>query len=157
MDSFLTFKLGKELYAISVKFVINILEMCSITEVPKMPSYMKGVINLRGEVLPVIDSKLKFGMPPIVVTSNTCILVLEVEIEDVKTKLGILVDSVNEVIEIKDEAIKPSPSIGEKYQNKFIIGMFERADKFIMLLDMNKVFSIDEIIDLSESQNFEIE
>ncbi len=157
MDSFLTFKLGKELYAISVKYVINILEMCSITEVPKMPSYMKGVINLRGEVLPVIDSKLKFGMPPIVVTSNTCILVLEVEIEDVKTKLGILVDSVNEVIEIKDEAIKPSPSIGEKYQNEFIIGMFERADKFIMLLDMNKVFSINEIIDLSESQNFEIE
>ena len=115
-----------------------------------MPKFMSGVINLRGEVLPVIDMRLKFGMTEISVTKNTCILVLEIVTGRETTKVGILVDSVNEVIEVEKEEIKNAPSIGGKYKSEFIAGLIENNDKFTMLLDINKVFSTDEIINLNE-------
>jgi len=148
--SYLTFQLSDETFALSVKYVINILEMCKITQVPRMPDYLKGVINLRGEVLPVIDMRMKFGLPPIEITKNTCILVLEISLDELQTKIGVLVDSVSEVIERGYETIKPPPTIGAKYKSEFITGMLEELEKFTMILDINKVFSTNEIINIQE-------
>ncbi len=153
LNSYLTFKLGNELFAAHVSKVLNILELVKITEVPKSPPYMKGVINLRGNVLPVIDTRIKFGMTPTEFTKNTCILVLNIQIEGETVDVGALVDSVQEVLEIEDDDIQSSPSIGTKYKSEFIQGMLKHNEKFIMLLDMDKVFSTDDIVDLKESSS----
>lgn len=150
INSFLSFKLGDEEFAAHVGKVLNILEMTKITEVPKSPSYMKGVINLRGTVLPVVDTRIKFGMSPTVYTTNTCIVVMEVNIEDDEVQVGALVDSVQAVLEISDSQIQPPPGIGSKYKSEFIYGMAKVDEKFIMLLDMDKVFSADEVIMVKE-------
>ncbi len=157
MNSYLTFQLGAESFALNVKNVINILEMYKITKVPKMPKYVKGAINLRGEVLTVIDTRLKFGMEETKITKNTCILVLDVNISSNKVKIGVLVDMVNEVIELDENTIKPPATIGEKYNNEFIIGMILNNDKFTMLLDINKVFSTEEIISIENIKEPAIE
>ena len=151
INSYLSFKLGEELFASNVGKVLNILEMTKITKVPKSPTYMKGVINLRGVVLPVIDARLKFGMTSIEETTNTCILVLDVAVNGEAVKVGAMVDSVQEVLEIEQNDIQPPPSIGSKYKSEFIYGMAKSNDDFIMLLDMDKVFSADEIIDLKSN------
>ncbi|HAN19336.1 MAG: chemotaxis protein CheW [Bacteroidetes bacterium GWC2_33_15] len=143
--SYLSFHLGEEEFAAHVSKVLNILEMIKIIEVPNAPEYMKGVINLRGTVLPVVDTRVKFGMTPTVYTPNTCIVVMDVEIENEMVKVGALVDSVQAVLEIEESMIQPPPSIGSKYKSEFIYGMAKIDDKFIMLLDMEKVFSNDEI------------
>ena len=148
INSFLSFKLGEETFASNVGKVLNILEMMKITKVPKAPNYMKGVVNLRGIVLPVIDARLKFGMTPIELTTNTCILVLDVKVDEEEVKVGAIVDSVEEVLELNEEDIQPPPNIGSKYKSDFIYGMAKSGEEFIMLLDMDKIFSTDEIIDL---------
>ncbi|MEE4197895.1 MAG: chemotaxis protein CheW [Bacteroidales bacterium] len=150
INSYLSFKLGDEEFAAHVGKVLNILEMTKITEVPKAPAYMKGVINLRGTVLPVIDTRIKFGMTPTEYTNNTCIVVMEVELDHDMVQVGALVDSVQAVLEIDDSQIQPPPSIGSKYKSEFIYGMVKVDEKFIMLLDMEKVFSSDEIVSLQE-------
>ncbi|HAN19338.1 MAG: hypothetical protein A2X13_01560 [Bacteroidetes bacterium GWC2_33_15] len=149
-NSYLSFHLGEEEFAAHVGKVLNILEMTRITEVPKAPEYMKGVINLRGTVLPVVDTRIKFGMSPTVYTPNTCIVVMEVEIENDNVQVGALVDSVQAVLEIEDSQVQPPPSIGSKYKSEFIYGMTRFDEKFIMLLDMDKVFSSDDIQSLKE-------
>ena len=151
VNSYLSFKLNNELFATHVNKVLNILEMLRITHVPKSPVFMKGVINLRGSVLPVIDTRIKFGMSPAVYTQNTCIVVLNVDIENEKVDVGALVDSVQEVLQVEDSQILPPPSIGAKYKSEFIEGMIKADEQFIMLLNMDKVFSADEIITLQES------
>jgi len=148
--SYLTFNLGKETFASNVNKVLNILEMPNITKMPKTPNYMVGVMNLRGEVLPVIDSRLKFGMEPTLVTTNTCVLVLEIKTASSVIKIGAMVDNVEEVLEIKEEDIKPSPTIGTKYNTDFILGLVQKEQKFIMVLDMEKVFSTEDIIELEQ-------
>lgn len=150
LDSYLSFKLGEELFAANVAKVLNILEMVKITKVPKAPEYMKGVINLRGNVLPVIDTRKKFGMTPTEFTKNTCILVLDIIVDGENMQVGALVDSVQEVLEIKEESIQPPPNIGSKYRSEFIFGMAKQNEDFIMLLDMDKVFSLEDITDLKE-------
>lgn len=150
INSYLSFNLGEEEFAAHVGKVLNILEMTKITEVPKAPDYMKGVINLRGTVLPVVDIRIKFGMTPTEYTTNTCIVVMEVEMEGEMVKVGALVDSVQAVLELDEAQIQPPPSIGSKYKSEFIYGMAKVEEKFIMLLNMEKVFSSDEIISLKE-------
>lgn len=150
VNSFLSFNLGKEEFAAHVGKVLNILEMTRITEVPKSPEYMKGVINLRGTVLPVIDTRIKFGMIPSEYTTNTCIIVMEVEIDGEEVQVGAIVDSVQAVLEISDSQIQPPPGIGSKYKSDFIYGMAKVEEKFIMLLDMDKVFSASEVILVKE-------
>lgn len=150
INSFLSFNLGEEEFATHVGKVLNILEMTKITEVPKSPEYMKGVINLRGTVLPVIDTRIKFGMTPTEYTTNTCIVVMEVDIDGEEVQVGALVDSVQAVHEISDKQIQPPPGIGSKYKSDFIYGMVKVDEKFIMLLDMDKVFSADEVIIVKE-------
>ncbi len=151
VTSFLSFRLGDETFAANVDQVLNILEMLRITEVPRTPEYMKGIVNLRGEVLPVIDARLKFGMPAAEHTKNTCILVLEVDVNNESIKVGALVDSVVEVLEIRDSEIKPPPVINEKSKTPFIKGVIKVEDTFIIVLDINKVFTTDEITLLDES------
>jgi purine-binding chemotaxis protein CheW len=150
IQTYLSFKLSEEVFAINVSKVLNILEMKPITKVPKSPEYMKGVINLRGTVLPVIDMRLKFGMPENKVTIDTSIVVLNIEREGEEIMLGILVDAVREVLEFRAEDIAPSPSIGTKYNSGFIEGMWRIDENFIMILNIDKVFSMDEIIDFKE-------
>lgn len=150
VNSFLSFNLGEEEFAAHVGKVLNILEMTKITEVPKSPEYMKGVINLRGTVLPVVDTRIKFGMTPTEYTANTCIVVMEVNIEGEEIQVGALVDSVEAVLEISDNQIQPPPGLGSKYKSEFIYGMAKVDEKFIMLLDMDKVFSSDEVILVKE-------
>ncbi len=151
--SFLSFLLGEETFAIHVGQVLNILEMVKITEVPRTPDYMKGIINLRGEVLPVIDTRMKFGMTPTEYTKNTCILVCEVEVNHEMIKVGALVDSVVEVLEIRDTDIKPTPVIHEKSKSQFITGVVKIDESFIILLDINRVFSTTELLKLDESKD----
>ena len=148
VESYLSFRIGDELFAAHVKNVLNILELSKITKVPKAPSYLKGVINLRGSVLPVIDSRLKFGMEEVEYTSNTCILVLDLFVNNEKVSVGAIVDSVQEVLEIEDSQIQPPPSIGSTYRTDFITGMVKLNDTFVMLLDAERVFSTDEVVDL---------
>jgi len=150
VNSFLSFKLGEEEFAANVKKVLNILEMTSITAVPKAPEYMKGVINLRGTVLPVIDTRIKFGMTPTEYTTNTCIIVLEIEIDNESIQIGALVDSVQEVLEISDNQIMPAPSIGSKYRSEFIEGVVGIDNNFIMILNMDTLFASDSIIKIDE-------
>jgi len=150
VNSYLSFKLGKEEFALHVSKVLNILEMTRITEVPKAPVYMKGVINLRGMVLPVIDTRLKFGLTETVATEKTCIVVMELKLENDKVFVGALVDEVLAVLELEENQIQSPPSIGSKYKSEFIYGMAKHDDSFIMLLDMEKAFSDDEIMELKE-------
>jgi purine-binding chemotaxis protein CheW len=153
INSYLTFKLGEEIFGANVGKVLNILEMTKITKVPKSPPYMKGVINLRGSVLPLIDTKIKFDMGETEYTPNTCILVLDIEINGDQVHVGALVDSVQEVIEIDDSQIMPPPTIGSKYKSEFIEGMAKINNEFIMLLNMDLIFSTSEISLLRDSSN----
>lgn len=145
INSFLSFKLGDEEFAANVGKVLNILEMTRITEVPRAPEYMKGVINLRGTVLPVIDTRIKFGMSPITYTTNTCIVVLDIDMDGEPVHVGALVDSVQAVLEFDTNQIMPAPSIGSKYRSEFIEGVVNADDRFIMILNMDAVFSTDEL------------
>lgn len=151
LNSYLSFKLGEEFFAAHVKNVLNILEMTKITKVPRAPDYMLGVINLRGTVLPVIDARIKFGIPATEYTVNTCIIVSEIQMDGESIHVGALVDSVQEVLEIEKDQIQPPPSIGSKYKSEFIKGMLKIDDDFIMLLDMDKVFSSDDLIMLKDT------
>ncbi|HOP04204.1 MAG TPA: chemotaxis protein CheW [Tenuifilaceae bacterium] len=150
INSYLSFKLGDEEFAAHVGKVLNILEMTKITEVPKAPEYMKGVINLRGTVLPVIDTRIKFGMTATVYTTNTCIIVLDIEMDGETIQVGALVDAVQAVLEIDKNQIMPPPSIGSKYKSEFIEGVANIDEKFIMILNMDAVFSSDELTNLRD-------
>ena len=145
ISQYLTFKLGDEVFGVDVAQVREILDYIKITKVPQTPDYMCGVINLRGNVVPVIDMRLKFGLEKTNTTVNTCIIVVEVELEEGNTILGALVDSVQEVFELDPEDIEPSPKIGTKLKIDFIKGMGKRDDNFIIILNIDKVFTSEEI------------
>lgn len=151
INSYLSFKLGEEIFGANVSKVINILEITKITKVPKAPSYMKGVINLRGTVLPLIDTRIKFDMGETIYTPNTCILVLDLDVSGEIIRVGALVDSVQEVLEIDETEIMPPPSIGSKYKSEFIEGIAKINDDFIMLLNMDLIFSSSELSLLKDS------
>lgn len=151
INSYLTFKLGEEEFAAHVGKVLNILEMTRITEIPKSPDYMKGVINLRGSVLPVIDTRIKFGMTPTEYTPNTCIVVMDIDMDGDSIHVGALVDSVQAVLEIDDAQILPPPSIGHKYRSEFIEGVANINETFIMILNMDEVFSSEEAHNLQDT------
>ena len=142
---YLTFKLDDEVFALDVAKVREILEESSITKVPQTPNFMRGVINLRGSVVPVIDMRLKFGMTATERTVNTCIIVVEVQLEDEVLVLGALADSVQEVIEMEPSQIEAAPHIGSRLNTDFIKGMGKHDNRFIMILDIDRVFSDTEL------------
>ena len=149
-NSYLSFRLGNEEFASHVNKVLNILEMTKITKVPKAPYYMKGVINLRGMVLPVVDTRLKFGMPETEYTDKTCIIVMELMFEGEMVFTGALVDEVKAVLEIEESEIQPPPNIGSQYRSEFITGIVNVNNDFVMILDMEQLFSSEELIDLKD-------
>jgi purine-binding chemotaxis protein CheW len=146
--SYLSFRLGEEVFALNVAKVHKILEVTPVTEVPRSPDYMKGVINLRGKVLPVIDARIKFGMPPTVTSKSTCLLVIDAEISEETVMVSMLVDAVLAVLKIEDAKILPPPSIGNRYQSDFIIGMTKVEEQFLMVLNIDTVLSSDDLIDI---------
>jgi purine-binding chemotaxis protein CheW len=148
---YLTFKLADEIFALDVAKVREILEYTSITKVPQTPEFMRGVINLRGSVVPVIDMRLKFGMSTTEQTINTCIIVVEVTLDGDTTVLGALADSVQEVVEMEPELIEPAPHIGTRLNTDFIKGMGKHEDQFVMILDIDKVFSESEMASLQDA------
>lgn len=155
LNSYLSFRLDDETFATNVGSVLSILEMTRITKVPCSPAYLKGVINLRGEVLPVIDIRIRFGMSPAEISSNTCILVMEFTLDNQDVKVGVIVDSVSEVHEIEPEEILPAPTIASKYKSEFMEGVYKDGDAFIMLLNMEKIFTYDELQVISSSLKIE--
>lgn len=142
---YLTFKLGDELFAINVTQVREVLDLSEITRVPTAPEYMRGVVNVRGSAIPVVDLRLKFGLPRAKDTVNTRIVVLELPLDGEATILGGLADSVHEVIELDPSQINPPPSIAMRWRTEFIQGMGKRGDQFIIILDIAAVFSSDEL------------
>lgn len=145
LKSYLSFKIDQEIYAVNVRHVLNILELVNITKVPHAPDYMKGVINLRGKVLPVIDTRIRFGLQEIEYSSNTCILVMELSLDDQEIQAGFLVDNVQEVLEIEEDEILPPPNLGNSFRSDFISGVGKQDEEFIMILDIEKVLSQSEI------------
>ncbi len=141
----LTFKLDEEVFAIDISKVREVLEYTTVTKVPQTPEFMCGVINLRGGVVPVVDLRLKFGMSEAEKTVNTCIIIVEVSLDGESTVLGALADSVQEVHDFEPGQIEPAPKIGTKLKTDFIKGMGKRDEQFIMILDIDKVFSTDEL------------
>ena len=144
-ESYLTFKLDNELFAINVSKVLEILEVKPITKVPKSPMFMKGVINLRGNILPVIDTRNKFSMPEEDFTIDTCIIVLNINTGKDSLLVGAIVDSVQKVIDIPTESIQPSISMGAIYREDLLTGIGKVDEDFIMILNIDKVFSAEDI------------
>jgi purine-binding chemotaxis protein CheW len=142
---YLTFKLGNEIFATDVAKVREVLDFTTITEIPRTPAFMSGVINLRGSVVPVVDMRLCLEMSKTERTTNTCIVVLEVLLENESIVIGALADSVEEVIDLDPEQIRPAPRIGTQIRTDFIKGMGKRDEQFIMILDIDRVFSADEL------------
>ena len=142
---YLTYKLGDEIYALDIGKVREVLDFTSATKVPRTPDFMRGVINLRGSVVPVVDLRLKFGMTATEKTVNTCVIITEVTVDNDTTVLGALADSVQEVIDLSPADISPAPKIGTRLRTEFIRGMGKRDDRFIIILDIDKVFSSDEL------------
>ncbi len=150
---YLTFKLDEEVFSIEISKVREVLDFTTITKVPRTPDFMRGVINLRGNVVPVVDMRLKFGMTKTENTVNTCIIIVEISLDGDTTVLGALADSVQEVIELEPGQIEPAPRIGTRLNTEFIKGMGKRNDHFIIILDIDKIFSIDELSLVRDAEN----
>ena len=142
---FLTFGLGDDVFAIDVVMAKEVLDFAEVTKVPQTPDYMVGVINLRGSVVPVINMRLKFGMEGIEKTRDSCIIVVEVDVDGEPITVGALADSVQEVMDMNDSQIEPPPKIGTRLNTEFIKGMGNLGDKFVIILDINRVFSADDL------------
>ncbi|HJV65945.1 MAG TPA: chemotaxis protein CheW [Geomonas sp.] len=141
---YLTFRLEAELFALDINKVREVLDFTSITKVPQTPDYMRGVINLRGSVVPVVDLRLKFGMAIAEQTVNTCVIIVEVEMDGEKVVMGAMADAVQEVLDLEPDQVEAPPRIGTKLNTDFIKGMGKHADQFIIILDIDKVFSSDD-------------
>lgn len=146
---YLTFMLGGEAYAIGILAIKEIIEYHDLTEVPMMPPCVRGVINLRGAVVPVVDLQARFGRKSGEVTKRTCIVIVEVAAHAERQVIGVVVDAVNEVLEIEAAAIEPAPAFGARIRTDFIHGMGKVRGKFVILLDVDRVLSMDDLGALS--------
>lgn len=151
----LTFTLNGEIFAIDIKFVREVLEYVKVTTVPKSPRYMLGVINLRGSVSIVVDLKTKFNMPQSDPTVDTCIIIVEVGINGSKTVIGILADSVKEVYDFEIGAIEEPPRLALSMETGFLKGFARQKDDFVMILDINKIFSPEELGEINMNREAE--
>jgi len=149
---YLTFTLAEETYALDIDKVREILDWTPVTRVPRCPDFMRGVINVRGGVVPVIDLRVKFGMEASSKTVDSCIVITDVSLGDESIVLGALADSVQEVIDLDSDAIEPAPRIGARLDTDFIHGMGKREDEFIIILDIDRVFSSEELSVVAEEK-----
>ena len=151
-QQYLTFLLSGEMFAIAILNIKEIIEYGSLTEVPMMPGFIRGVINLRGSVVPVVDLSVRFGRSRTEISRRTCIVIIEVENADAsKQDIGVMVDSVSEVLEIPRSEIEPPPAFGAKIRVDFIHGMGKVGGKFVIILNADKVLSVDELSMLGQS------
>jgi purine-binding chemotaxis protein CheW len=144
-QQYLTFKLAEAVFALEVSKVREIIDVTAITRIPQAPDFMRGVINLRGSVVPVVDLRLKFGMNRSDQTVNSCIIVVETELSGEITPLGALCDAVQEVLELEPDQIEPAPRMGMHLKADFLKGMGKGAGNFIMILDIDRVFTQEEL------------
>ncbi len=148
---YLTFSLADEEYGIGILKVKEIIGIITITTVPQTPSHVKGVINLRGKVIPVVDLRLKFGLPAMDYTERTCIIVIEISKDKSHILIGILVDSVSEVLNIKGADIEDTPNFGARLNTDYILGMAKTSGKIKILLDIDRVMSAEDVIALEQT------
>lgn len=149
---FLTFGIADECFGMELRQTREILEYSEVTQVPLMPKFICGVINLRGEVVPVIDLAIRLGREPILVNKRTCIVVVELFDEEQNYVLGLLADHVNEVVELQIDDIEKAPAFGAKIRAEFILGIAKKEDEFIVLLDAEKTLSPKELALLVEAE-----
>ena len=149
-SQFLTFTLNNEVFGLGIMYVKEILEFRELTDVPMTPDFIRGVINLRGNVVPVIDLNVRFGGKKNDITKKTCIIIVEATQDNEKLDVGLLVDAVNEVLDIPVENIEPPPQFGSNLRVDFILGMGNVNNRFIILLNQNRVLSINELANVSE-------
>lgn len=147
----LTFSLGSEGYGVSILKVKEIIGMMDITPIPRTPEFVKGVINLRGKIIPVMDLRTKFGMPQQQYDERTCIIVAEILVHGVEKLLGIVVDMVSEVVTISADQIEPPPEYGNSVEHSAILGIGKIKDRVVIILDIDEVFTSDELIKLIET------
>ena len=145
---YLTFWLGEEMFALDIRSVREIIQYAPMTRVPLMPSFVRGVINLRGAVVPVIDLHARFGRPAATVGKKTCVVIFDSLRDGERTELGLMVDAVSEVIEIAADQIEPPPDFGASVRRDFIQGMGKVAERFVILLEPDRAIDIDEMAEL---------
>lgn len=153
---YLTFLIGGEMFAISILGIKEIIEYGNLTTVPMMPEFIRGVINLRGAVVPVVDLSARFGRTVSEVTRRSCIVIIEVEADEEKQDVGVVVDSVSEVLEIPAAEIEPPPSFGARIRADFISGMGKVNGQFVIILNADRVLSVDEMAMLSGASETEV-
>jgi purine-binding chemotaxis protein CheW len=151
-SQYLTFRLDRELFGMDIAKVREVLEFTTVTKVPRTPDFMRGVINLRGNVVPVVDLRLKLGLSRTERTVNTCVIIAEVDIDGERTVLGALADSVQEVLELDSSQIGPAPRMGTRIDTSVIRGMGKREEEFIIILDIDHVFSSGELAAVAETE-----
>ena len=149
VQQYLTFQLSGEMYAVGILNVKEIIEYGQLTEIPMMPAFIRGVINLRGSVVPVIDLAARFGGHQTEISRRTCIVIIELASEDDKHDIGVVVDAVSEVLEVSKAEIEPPPAFGAKIRADFIEGMGKIGGKFVIILNIQRVLSVDEIASLA--------
>lgn len=146
-DQYLTFFLAGEEYAITILQVTDIIECGVVTRVPGTPPWIRGVHNLRGTVVPVIDLAIKFGLPATEITRRTCVVIVELRVDDEAVVMGVMADSVHQVVDFTADQIQPPPSFGPRVRASFLLGMASTSDaRFVLLLDIDRIFSSDEIL-----------
>lgn len=159
-QQYVTFSLGAELFGVEVTRTREILSMTPVTQVPQTPDYLLGVINLRGRVVPVVDMRLKLGLPAGEETEDTCIIVVEVKVEDESIVVGALADAVREVLEVRSDQIEPPPRLGTRLNTEFITGMGKIDEQFMILLNIDRIFNSDELAfvqDVSDDETIQPE
>ena len=154
-NTFLSFVVHEELFAVNVQKVLEVLQQQHITRVPNAPDYIKGIINFRGEVVPVFETRTKFNLPQREEDKEYVIIVLDLSNDTDFFRVGAIVDKVKDVINIEDTEIKPVPAMSKDFDSSFLKGIFKLQDNFIMLLDIDKIFSSDEKLFLKENQQLE--
>lgn len=153
INQYLSFSLNEERYAVNVEAVQSVLELSTIMVIPQAPDYMRGVINLRGKVIPIIDLKLKFGIGNTEKTNETAVIVMELTLEDEDIVIGVLADAVHEVVEILPENIDPAPKLGTDINTNFIYGMGKMKDNFFVILDVCKIFTNQDLSSKASNRN----
>ncbi len=154
-NTYLTFYLDEELYGLNIQSVREVLEFTSITKVPRTAPFMRGVINVRGHAVPVMDLRRKFDLHEAEQTIDTCIIIVEVELENESTIMGALVDGVQEVLEIAPEQIEPPPQLGSRIRGRFITGIGKLEEQFVILLNVQELFSQQELEDMASAREGE--
>jgi purine-binding chemotaxis protein CheW len=151
VQQYLTFLTAREEYAISIVKVTEIIEYETVTTVPNTPAWIRGVTNLRGRVVPVVDLAVKFGLPASGISKFSCIIVTEVMFQGEKLTMGVLADSVSQVIELSADEIEQTPSFGTRVKTEYLLGMGALGKKFCLILDIDKVLSADELLAVTDS------